>query len=486
MQQHPVETQSGTGPVKHPLLVVMVLGFSSLCAAMMQSLVIPIQSDLPRLLDTAASNTSWVVTATLLGGAVTMPIAGRLADIFGKKPILIGTAIALLFGSLLCAVTDVFLLILVGRVLQGMAMGYIPVAISMVREVAPRRMTNTALAAVSAALGVGGALGLPLAALIVQAMNWRALFWFSGVLAVLVIGLSATVLPHHRREAPAQIDLIGAIGLTFGLSSVLIGVTKGSDWGWASPATISLLIGGGGILVAWGCFEVRHPEPIVDLRTTARLPVLFTNLAALMAGFGMMAQSVVVPQLMQLPSEAGFGMSLSILETGLWMAPAGMMMLVMSPVSSALLTRLGGRRTLAIGSAVLAAGYFIAIFMTAEPWQLMIATCVACAGVGIAYAAMPALILDNVPSSEASSSVGVNALMRSIGTTLSGAVMGIVLTSQTVATPDGTAVPSHGAFQLGFLIAAGAATLAVGVTLLVPKKRTPAATVAQQPATTSV
>lgn len=470
MQQDSAGTRPTDTPVKRPLLVVLVLGFSSLCAAMMQSLVIPIQSDLPQLLDTSASNTSWVVTATLLGGAISMPVAGRLADIFGKKPVLLGTAVALLLGSLLCATSEAFVLVLAGRVLQGISMGYIPVAISMVREVTPPRMTNTALSAVSAALGVGGALGLPLAALIVQVMDWRALFWLSGVLAILVITLSAAVLPHHRRENPARIDVIGAVGLASGLVCVLVGVTKGNDWGWLSPSTIGLIFGGALILLVWGRYELRHQDPIVDLRTTARLPILFTNLAALMAGFGMMAQSVVVPQLMQMPAETGFGLDLTILQTGLWMAPAGMMMLVMSPVSSALLTHFGGRITLAIGSAVLAAGYLMAIFMTDAPWKLMVATSVACAGVGLAYAAMPALILDNVPQHEASSSVGVNALMRSIGTTVSGAVMAIVLTSHTTAGAT-AATPSHSSFQLSFLIAAGAAIIAVVLTLLVPKKQ---------------
>lgn len=470
MQQHPVTKQNSNALPRRPLLVVLVLGFSSLCAAMMQSLVIPIQADLPRLLNTSASNTSWVLTATLLGGAIAMPIAGRLADIYGKKPVLINCAVALLTGSLLCALSDIFSLILAGRVMQGMAMGYIPVAISMVREVTPLRMTNTALSAVSAALGVGGALGLPIAALIVQSMNWRALFWLSAVLAVVMLTLSAVVLPHNRRLHPAKLDIVGGIGLAFGLVSVLVGVTKGNDWGWLSPAVLAMIIGGTLILLAWGYYELRHDEPIVDLRTTIKLPVLLTNLAALMAGFGMMAQSVVVPQLMQLPAETGIGMELTILETGMWMAPAGLMMLVMSPVSSILLTRLGGRKTLAIGSAVLAVGYLVAVYMTDAPWKLMIATCVACAGVGIAYAAMPALILDNVPQDEASSSVGVNALMRSVGTTISGAVMAIVLTSQTTTTSTGLVTPRYEAFQLCFLIAAAAAIIAVLFTLLVPKK----------------
>ena len=456
--------------VTHPVLVVMVLGFSSMCAALMQSLVIPIQAELPHLLATSASNTSWVVTATLLGGSVAMPVAGRLADIYGKKPVMVVSAVVLLVGSLLCAVSNLFLLVVVGRVLQGMAMGYIPVAISMVREVTPPKMTNTALSAVSATLGVGGALGLPLAAWIVESFHWSVLFWMSAGLAVVMIVLSALVLPHIRRDHPARVDWIGAVGLAIALVAILVGVTKGNDWGWAALPTLGLVIGGVIVLLAWGVYEIRHRDPLVDLRTTARLPVLFTNLAALAMGFGMMAQSIVVPQLLQMPAATGHGLGQTIMQTGLWMAPAGVMMLLFSPVSSRLLTRLGGRVTLAIGGVVLAAGYLTALFLTGAPWTLTLAICISSAGIGIGYAAMPNLIMANVPRHEASSSVGVNTLMRSMGSTVAGAVMAIVLTSQTTSFgPEGGSVPAHSAFLTCFAIGAAAALVAVVLTLLIPR-----------------
>lgn len=153
-------SQSAVTSRVRPLIIVLVLGFSSLCVSLMQTLVLPIQGELPRLLSTSVSNASWVVTATLLGGAVAMPIAGRLPDIYGKKPILVGSAAILMVGSFLCVVGDGLMPVLTGRVLQGLAMGYIPVAISLVREVAPKDKANAALAAVSAMLGVGGALSL--------------------------------------------------------------------------------------------------------------------------------------------------------------------------------------------------------------------------------------------------------------------------------------------------------------------------------------
>ncbi|HWJ84800.1 MAG TPA: MFS transporter [Cellulomonas sp.] len=451
-------------------LVVAVLCFGSLCAALMQSLVIPIQSELPTLLNTSASNASWVLTATLLGAAVAMPVTGRLADILGKKPVLVASAGILLIGSLIVAMSSSIGPVVLGRVLQGMAMGFIPVAISMVREVAPPHMVNTAVAGVSATLGVGGALGLPLSAWIAQNHDWHMLFWLSAALAAVILVASAIVIPHVHDAHPARLDVVGAVGLAVGLVAVLVGVSKGNDWGWGSATTIGMIVGGVVVLLVWGAYELRHHDPLVDLRTTAKRPVLLTNIAAVLIGFGMMAQSIVVPQLLEMPTETGYGLGQTIMQAGLWMAPGGIIMMAFTPVSSHMLTRFGGRITLSLGAFVLAAGYVVAVFMTNAPWQLLIASAIASAGVGIGYAAMPTLILQNVPASEAASSVGLNGLMRSMGTTVAGAVMAVVLTSQTVAlAPGGPEIPTHGAFRLCFVIGAAAAAVGALVVLLIPR-----------------
>ena len=123
------------------------------------------------------------------------------------------------------------------------------------------------------------------------------------------------------------------------------------------------------------------------------------------------------------------------------------MMMVFAPVSSGLIRSIGAKPTLMIGAIVLGLGYVVALVLMDAPWQLLVASCVASAGVGIGYAAMPTLILDAVPVREAGSAVGVNGLMRSVGTTLAAAVMATVLTSST--TPlGGFALPTEGAFQL--------------------------------------
>ncbi|MBV9831398.1 MAG: MFS transporter, partial [Marmoricola sp.] len=216
-------------------------------------------------------------------------------------------------------------------------------------------------------------------------------------------------------------------------------------------------------------------DPLVDLRTTAQLPVLLTNLAAIAIGFGMMAQSIVVPQLLQLPEGTGYGLGQTVLQAGLWMAPAGLMMMVFAPVSSRLMRGVGAKRTLMLGATVLGCGYLVALFLMDAPWQLLVASCVASAGVGIGYAAMPTLILDAVPMREAGAAVGLNALMRSMGTTLAAAIMGTILASNST-TVHGFAIPQQSAFHVCFVVGALAAFVGVAITATIPR-RTPAATV---------
>jgi len=120
-------------------------------------------------------------------------------------------------------------------------------------------------------------------------------------------------------------------------------------------------------------------------------------------------------------------------------------------------------------AAVLGAGYVVALFLMGAPWQLLIASCIAASGVGIGYAAMPTLILDHAPVREAASAVGVNALMRSVGTTLAAAVMATMLTSSTVDL-GGLALPTKGAFQACFVVGAVAAFVGVAIASTIPRR----------------
>ncbi len=136
----------------------------------------------------------------------------------------------------------------------------------------------------SSSIGVGGGLALPVAALVAQHADWHALFFLAAGLGAVAIVLTLVAVPELPMRAEGTFDGLGAAGLSAGLVLFLLPITKGSDWGWTSTTTLGLFAASAVVLLLWGVMELRVKAPLVDLRTTARRSVLFTNLASIMVG----------------------------------------------------------------------------------------------------------------------------------------------------------------------------------------------------------
>ena len=458
-------------PSVRPGALVGVLAFTGIVAALMQTLVVPLIADLPAILGTTSSNASWVITATLLAGAVATPVTGRLGDMYGKRRMLLICTVPLVAGSVVCALSSSLLPMVAGRALQGVGVGLIPLGISALKDLLPPHRLHSSIALMSASMGIGGALGLPVAAAVAEHANWRVLFWAVAVLSVAIFALLWVVIPEipvHGRAG--SFDVVGAIGLGIALVCLLLAVSKGADWGWTSTTTLDLFVAALVALLLWGWWELRRPHPLVDLRATARPPVLLTNAASIVVGFGMYAQSLIVPQLLQLPAETGYGLGQSMLAMGLWMAPGGLVMMTVSPIGGKLSATRGPKLTLLVGCLVIAAGYGSSLLLMGSTWGLMLVVCICSAGVGFAYGAMPALIMGAVPQSATASANSVNALMRAVGTSVSAAVVGVVLSQMSVQA-GGYTLPTEAGFRTGMLIGCGVALVAAAVTFAIPARR---------------
>jgi EmrB/QacA subfamily drug resistance transporter len=450
---------------------VAALAFGGIVVSLMQTLVIPIVPELPKLLDAPSSDTAWAVTATLLAAAVATPVMGRLGDMYGKRRMLLVSIVLLVAGSVTAALSDSLTPMIVGRVLQGLASGVIPLGISIMRDELPAERLGSATALMSASLGVGGALGLPAAALIADNFDWHVLFWTSAGLGLVALALVLALVPESKVRTGGRFDLVGALGMATGLVCLLLAISKGADWGWTSGTTLGLFAAAVVVLLAWGFFELRVQQPLVDLRTTARRQVLFTNLASVAVGFAMFAMSLVLPQLLQLPEATGYGLGKSMLAAGLVMAPSGLVMMATAPVSAAVSKAKGPKVTLMIGALIVAAGYGLNIALMSEVWHFVLVSCVIGAGIGFTYGSMPALIMGAVPASETAAANSLNTLMRSIGTSTASAVAGVILAQMT--TTFGTmALPSQDGFRTVLAIGAGAALLAFVVASFIPRART--------------
>lgn len=450
--------------------VVPVLAFAGIVVAVMQTLLVPVIKDLPQLLDTAPTNATWVLTSTLLSGAVATPIMGRLGDLYGKRRLLIISLAIMVVGALISAVTSDLLTMIVGRTLQGFAMGAIPLGIGLMRDMLPRERLGSAMALMSSSIGVGGGLALPGAALIAQHTDWHALFYAAAALGVIAIALTLIVVPESPMRAKGSFDLPGAIGLATGLVLLLLPITKGSDWGWSSGTTLGLFGAAVVILLLWGLMELRVKAPLVDLRTTARREVLLTNLASIMVGVSFYVVSLVLPQLLQLPAATGYGLGQSMVVAGLCVAPLGLTMMLTAPVYARLSARFGPKVTLILGMLIIAIGYGGGLGLMSAAWQTVITAVVLGAGIGLAYSSLPALIVSAVPASETGAANGLNTLMRSIGTSVSSAVIGMVL-ANTADHANGLAIPTMHGFRVSFVIATGAVAVGVLLALGLPGRR---------------
>ncbi|MGW9025023.1 MFS transporter [Streptomyces sp. NPDC055722] len=449
--------------------LVVVLAFGGIVVSLMQTLVIPIVPELPKLLNASSSDTAWAVTATLLAAAVATPVMGRLGDMYGKRRMLLVGLAMLVLGSVTVALSDGLTPVIVGRALQGLASGVIPLGISIMRDELPAERLGSATAMMSASLGVGGALGLPTAAVIAENFDWHMLFWTSAVLGAVAAVLVLVFVPESAVRSGGRFDVLGALGMAAGLVCLLLAVSKGADWGWGGGTTLGLFAAAVVILVVWGVFELRVEQPLVDLRTTARRQVLVTNLASVALGFGMFAMSLVIPQLLQLPAATGYGLGKSLLTAGLVMAPSGLVMMATAPVSAAVSRAKGPKVTLMIGSLIVAAGYGINILLMDQVWHFVLVSCVIGAGVGFTYGAMPALIMGAVPASETGAANSLNTLMRSIGTSTASAVAGVILAHMTT-TLGPVTPPAESGFKTVLAIGAGAALIAFAVASFIPRR----------------
>lgn len=457
-----------TPPVSRPAVVIGVLASCGLAVSLMQTLVVPLLPQFPRLLDASTSTVTWLVTATLVAGAVCAPVLGRLGDMYGKRRMLLVALGAVTGGSALGAVAPGIELLIVARVLQGASLGVVALGISIMRDVLPPGRVGGGIALMSSSLGIGGAIGLPITGAVAQQASWRWLFAGAAVLGALQFLLVRRLVTESPSRSGGRFDVPGAVGLSVALVCLLLAVSKGSDWGWTSPAVVGLLVAAVVAFAAWGRLELATASPLVDLRTSARPAVLWTNLGSILIGFSMFAQFLMTTQVLQAPVESGYGFGFSLVTAGLVLLPIGGAMALFSPVSARLSARFGARTTLVTGTVVLAVGNLAMAVLPGSIVLVMVAATVTAIGAALAYSALPLLIMDAVPPTETAAANSLNTLMRMLGTSSCSAVVAAVASGLTI-TVGGAVLPAAQAYTVVFLAAAGAGVLAAVISALTPR-----------------
>ncbi|WP_133782615.1 MFS transporter [Kribbella sp. VKM Ac-2571] len=455
-------------PAARPRLVLAALAFCGVLVSISQTIVVPLLPELPAITHSPPSDVSWLITVTLLTGAVFTPLLGRAGDMYGKRRVLLIALSSMVVGSLLCASSSNLSVLIVGRAFQGAAVAVVPLGISILRDELPPRRVIPSIAIMSSTLGIGAAFGIPAATLVVEYANWHTMFWINLGLGVLDIVLVLLIVPESAIRTRGRFDIFGAVGLSAFLVCLLLAVSKSSAW---STTTIVGLSAAAILMVPlWGWYELRTKSPLVDLRVSARPAVLFTNLGALLIGFAFYANSLSTAQLVQEPTWTGYGLGESIVVSGLCLLPGGVAMVLLSPVSARISSARGPRFTLAIASVLMAAGYVVRLFTSSNVAGIVIGATVVSAGTAVAYSALPALIMHAVPVTETAAANGLNTLMRTIGQAICSTIVASVLAGVTISS-GGRVAPALSAYLIVFVIAGISALVAAGLVMFIPARR---------------
>jgi MFS family permease len=431
--------------------------------SVLQSLVIPVLPTIGRDLQVSQQAVTWVLTGYLLSASVATPILGRLGDMFGKQRMLVITLAALAAGTIISGLATSLGILLVGRVAQGLGGALFPLAFGIIRDELAEERVAGAIGFISATLGIGGGLGITLAGPIAAHLSYHWLFWAPLPLIVIAAIGIWRFIPESPVRSGGRVNLGNAALLTAWLVTLLIGITEGPRWGWLSLPLAGTVLAAAALFCWWWIAERRSASPLVDVRMLVHPAVWRTNVVALAVGFGLYGSLTLIPELLQTPRDVGYGFGVTVTAAGLFLLPQTVVVFVFGAISGRIAAAIGSARAVTFG-VLLAAGSFALLAVAhSAAWQILMATVVLGAAVGLTYSGMPNVIVESVPPDQTSVATGMNANVRTLGSALGGQVTtSIVTTGHRV-----LGYPALRGFTVSFIILAvislGAVAVAAGV-----------------------
>ncbi|MDH6554362.1 MFS family permease [Streptomyces sp. SAI-133] len=458
------------------ILAVLVLLTET--APLEVSLVYPAARSLAQSFGSAGAD---AVTGTVsLAAVVCIPLLGRIADVVGKKRVLLYSGALFASGSLLCAVAASLPLLLLGRVLQGAVGGALAVAYAMVRDALPRHRVPVALGIVSSGIGISGITAPFLGGALVDRYGYHGVFWFLFLLSALVLPLAAVVLPGDQRPNDAsaperpRLDVPGALLLGLAAAALVSGISAGVRSGWSSPGFLAALPSAALLAIGFWRRERSRPDPAIDLGLLTAPAVRGTLLPAVLTTACTSAVAYLLAQLLQTPRHAGLGYAfgLTALAAAGWTFTLGLGSLAGGPIGGYLARRSGPRGTALTAQALVTVGAFGFAALPGQRGAILLISLVFGLGIGLAYVSFANLITEAVPDERAATGTALLAVANQLGAATGASVLASVRTLYPVG-PTGTLFAGSG-YRLAFICAAAAALLALLTTWRMRHGRAPA------------
>lgn len=415
-----LEPDPGEPPAERRLLSTLVL--LTVVTAVVSSLGAPLVPAIAESYEVSLAAAQWALTATLLVGAVSTPILGRLGSGTARRPVIVGGLAVVLLGAVLSALPFGYGGLIAGRALQGVGLALVPLAIAVARDAFRDAELRSAVALLAVSTVAGAGLGYPITSSVAEHLGLSGAYWFGAALVTCALVTAWRDIPSVKVGSPVSIDIPGALLLSAAMVAILLAISQGEQWGWSSSSVLLLATGGAVALLTWLVFTWRSDRPLVDLRLAIRPGLAGPNAVALCAGVGMYGLLTLAVLVVQADGSAGFGLDRGVSAAGLVLLPYSLLSVAGSRVAGIVSARLGPQVLLPTGCTIFASSLVFLLVWHSDVWLVLAAMGIGGLGSGFTFSSLAVLIVPRVPAAETGSAMAFNQLLRYLGFSIGSAL----------------------------------------------------------------
>jgi predicted MFS family arabinose efflux permease len=449
-------------------VLVPALVLIALVVAGVGSLGAPLITSVATTFHVSLDSGQWTLTITLLSGAVTTPVLGRLGAGPRRRGTILVTLAVVVSGSVLTVLPLSFAWLLVGRAAQGTGLGLTALMMGVARDHLPDERSASTVALVSVASTIGIDIGYPLAGLLTEFGGVRSAYGLGLFVTAAALVAAWRAIPVAPEGRTAHLSVVGAVLLAGGLSLVLLLASETSLWTRRVGLAVIIVLVALVLLCGWTVSELRSKSPLVDLRAVRHPAVAGANLAMFVGGVGMYLMLTLITRYAQTPGSVAYGFGLSTFVAGLVLVPFSALGFVAGRLTPRMRRRLGASSLLAGSAVVVLIACVVFGAARSDLTEVFLAMAILGFGVGGFSAAMPGVILAVTPRRETSTAMSFNQVVRSVGFSLGSAIGGLVLAT---GTDTGLLFPEDGAYTTAALVGVAVMVVSTLISLFLTGRR---------------